>query len=399
MRRFLMGLAKLFRRTPACFSGGGRWSLLLRRRRSGGEEEGEEEEDELLPEEWRRAARGRLIRLAGGNSSAEFKSLARSVIWSSGSSPWSTGKKRGAVALKSLTGVCNLLEITAQQRKAVRLAISPQVTEHRIWRGAVEGVLREVAAACSRRGPRRSPGAAMAEQIAACCLQFLAAGEQETPLWMQLAPERKTEPGERRRDWAEVLEMVNHLCACLAKEKDKEQEKEKEEEEALCAALEKAEAMKEGLRHIKDLLLEREEIGYKEARRQDCLVQKRLCKSLGHTSRCLFLLLLHYLYGSIGGDDNLAVDFCVIRPGARDRREMHAGVILSAGDAAAVSHAVRQLDRVFGLLELVWKTAEAKSALELHGHIWCLGGAAEKSESIVLHSRGRQFFIHHLIKP
>ncbi|CAA6672677.1 unnamed protein product [Spirodela intermedia] len=278
------------------------------------------------------------------------------------------------MALTSLTGLCDFLSISAQQRKSIRLTISPQVTQHHIWRGAVEELLRNLGAEsrAAALGRRRSPALRMAEQIAASCLRFLADAEQETtPLWMKLSPRR----GRRRgREGApgdatmgEVLEMFGHLSACLA------------EEEKLwaAAALGKVEAMKEGLYQIKDLLVERE-IGYREARRQDSLVQKRLSKGLGHSSRCLFTLLVYYLYGAVS---DLEVDLCGLFGDGAGRRRVSAGKVLTAGDERMVGSALKQLDRVLG----------KRAALDLRGHIWWVG-----AEPRSLMYRGNWFFIHDL---
>lgn len=401
--------------------GGGRWgSTLQRRRRHEGGSAVEEGEAELLPAEWRRAAYPSLIKLgdrlknldrvdsrvitiddgvpvadAGVISQMQtFKSLASAFIWSAPSSSSSSAaaffsgdpeRKRGPMALNSLTGVCNFLDISAQQRKSVRLTISPQVTQHHIWRGAVEELLRNLTA--ESRAARRSPALRMAEQIATSCLRLLADAEQETtPLWMQLSPEKRKEgevgePLEMRR-WGEVLEMFGHLSACLA------EEKQEEEKLRAAAALENVETMKEGLYQIKDLLVERE-IGYREARRQDSLVQKRLSKGLGHSSRCLFTLLLYYLYGSVS---DLEVDLCGLSGDGAGRRRVSAGKVLTAGDERMVSGALKQLDRALGVLKLVWETAgEKRAALDLRGHIWWLG-----AEPRSLMYRGNWFFIHDL---
>ena len=53
--------------------------------------------------------------------------------------------------------------------------------------------------------------------------------------------------------------------------------------------------MKAGLYQIRDVVIERD-IAFKELCRQDCLVQRKLSKSLGHSSRCLYTLLLFYFY-------------------------------------------------------------------------------------------------------
>ena len=74
--------------------------------------------------------------------------------------------------------------------------------------------------------------------------------------------------------------------------------------------------MKAGLYQIRDVVIERD-IAFKEARRQDCLVQRKLSKSLGHSSRCLYTLLLFYLYGTVR-DMEVHVGKCISGKGGRN---------------------------------------------------------------------------------
>jgi hypothetical protein len=83
----------------------------------------------------------------------------------------------------------------------------------------------------------------------------------------------------------------------------------------------KVEAIKEGLYQICDVVIERD-VEFKEARRQDCLVQYRLSKSLGH-SRCLYTLLLFHLYCNVRDIDGNVRDIevhvgkCIYGKGGR----------------------------------------------------------------------------------
>ena len=204
------------------------------------------------------------------------------------------------------------------------------------------------------------------------------AASAETPLWMQLSPNNKNNNNENKsnnmkKSWGEVAEMMGHLSACLAKD----------EKLSSFSSVEKVEAMKEGLYQIKDLLLEKE-IGYREARVQDSLVQKRLCKSLGHSSRCLFILLVYYLYGSAV---DLEVDLCWVSGGAAGK-VVDAGKILVSGEEEMVMNAVKEIDMVLGVMKLVWETAGMKGGIDLRGHVWW-SGAEQRS----LVYRGNQFFI------
>ena len=67
-------------------------------------------------------------------------------------------------SLSSLTRVCDVLGVSAQRRKSVRLTVCPQVTQHHVWRGALEAVLGDLQADLALLdGP--SPPTQMAEQI------------------------------------------------------------------------------------------------------------------------------------------------------------------------------------------------------------------------------------------
>ncbi|KAM1424712.1 hypothetical protein ACFX1X_017404 [Malus domestica] len=69
-------------------------------------------------------------------------------------------------------------------------------------------------------------------------------------------------------------------------------------ERELPVSVAKLEVMKEGLSQVKDVLTPRS-IGHKEVRHQESLVQKKLTKTLGHSSQCLVTLLFFYLYGHV----------------------------------------------------------------------------------------------------
>ncbi|KAM1200807.1 hypothetical protein ACFX2I_017035 [Malus domestica] len=88
--------------------------------------------------------------------------------------------------------------------------------------------------------------------------------------------------GRRELAWA----CKSNLIVWLKKERE------------LLVSVAKLEVMKEGLSQVKDVLTPRS-IGHKEVRHQESLVQKKLTKTLGHSSQCLFTLLFFYLYGHV----------------------------------------------------------------------------------------------------
>ena len=296
---------------------------------------------------------------------------------------FSKPNEREPMTVNSLTKVCNFLNISAQQRKEVRFTVCSQVTQHRIWVGALEEILNGLKSEIESLDHQRHPpgkGMMMGQQIVLSCLNFLAdkaiSYDPDSTSWMRPAPARAPESPSRK--WGEVLVMFNHLLKCL-----------RTAEKGLLLHVSKLEAMKEGLSQIKDVLVDRN-IGYKEARHQESLVQKKLGKTLGHSSRCLFTLLVYYLYGSIR---DIEVEVCggVYGSEGGDRFCLYMGRILTSDEEKMVWSGVKQLDRALGLFKFVWETAKMKGVLELQGHLWCVG-AEERSFKY----RGNVFFVHRI---
>ncbi|KAB2621666.1 hypothetical protein D8674_023848 [Pyrus ussuriensis x Pyrus communis] len=131
----------------------------------------------------------------------------------------------------------------------------------------------------------------MGQQIVSSCLKFLAdtstsvSYEHDSSSWTRLPPAKVTDSSGLQK-WEEVLEMFNDLIDWLKNEME------------LLVSVAKLEVMKEGLSQVKDVLTDRS-IGHKEVRHQESLVQKKLTKTLGHSSQCSFTLLLYYLYGHV----------------------------------------------------------------------------------------------------
>ncbi|XP_057956957.1 uncharacterized protein LOC131150330 [Malania oleifera] len=285
--------------------------------------------------------------------------------------------EREPITIKSLTKVCHFLNISAQQRKFVRLTICPQVTQHRVWTGALEEILRGLKSDMESLNHQLfSQGTQMGHQILSSCLKFLddkaISYDPDSTSWMRLAPAKIVDSPANK--WEEVLDMFNDLIKSLRNE------------EELQFHVSKLEVMKEGLAQIKDVLIDRN-IGYKEARHQESLVQKKLSKTLGHSSRCLFTLLQYYLCGSI---TDIEVEICGGVYGVgMDRYCLCMGRILTSNQEKMVLNGVKQLDRALGLFKFIWETARMKGVLELQGHLWCVG--AEKK---TIAYKGNKFFVH-----
>ena len=116
-------------------------------------------------------------------------------------------------------------------------------------------------------------------------------------------------------------------------------------------------------------------------------MQKKLSKTLGHSSRCLFTLLLYYLYGNV---KDIEVELCggVYESGDKDKFCLYIGKILTSDEEKMVWSGVKQLDRALGLFRFVWETAGMKGTLELKGHLWC---ASAEDRSLTY--RGNVFFL------
>jgi len=185
-----------------------------------------------------------------------------------------------------------------------------------------------------------------------------------------------------------------------------------ETEDRLTGHAQKVEAMKEGLFQIRDVVIERD-IAFKEARRQDCLVQRKLSKSLGHSSKCLYTLLLFYLYGTVR-DMEVHAGKCISGKGGRNV-VVHAAQFLTDGDESTIRSGIKQLSRALGIFRFVWEAAntdcdaanqngkdvvvkkkneDAKGVLELQGHLWSFG-----VEEKTLTYRGDVFQVHQIQLP
>lgn len=286
--------------------------------------------------------------------------------------------ERQPMIVNSLTKVCNFLDISAQRRKVVRLSITPQVTQHQIWAGAIEETLKALKSdmdVLNQRGIGKVGN--IGQQVVVTCLKFLDAAtsyDPESTSWMRPAPSKViTSPASQK--WEDVLEMFNDLISCLRNEKE------------LAFHLTKLEVMKEGLSQIKDVLIDKN-IGYRETRYQESLVSKKLSKTLGHSSPCLFTLLLYYLYGSV---KDIEVELCggVNCNEGGNKFCLYMGKILILDEERMVWSGVKQLDRALGLFKLVWEMSGMKESLEVQGHLWCVG-----AETRSLTYKGNMFFVH-----
>ncbi|XP_023524216.1 uncharacterized protein LOC111788189 [Cucurbita pepo subsp. pepo] len=290
--------------------------------------------------------------------------------------------EREPMVVDSLTKVSNFLNVSAQQRKLVRHTICPQATQHHIWTGALDHVLKELKMELDPRA-HHSPneGIKMGQQIVSSCLNFLNdATNSNTHItsWMRPAPLQRNVDSSTSPKWEDMLEMFTDLIGTLKDEK------------GLHQYVTKLEVMKEGLTQIRDVLTDKS-IGFKEAKHQESLVQKKLSKTLGHSSRCLFTLLLYYLFGHFR---DVEVDLCggLLKAAEKEKYLVFMGRILSCDEERVVWNGVRQLDRAMGLFKFVWETAGMKGDLVLQGHLFCVG--AEDSRQ--LSYKGNVYLLHQI---
>ncbi|ERN04475.1 hypothetical protein AMTR_s00081p00020200 [Amborella trichopoda] len=288
-------------------------------------------------------------------------------------------KEREPVVLRSLTKICEYLNVSPQHRRVVRFTLCRQITHQHIWRSTLQELLKELKLDIDAiETPKHR--IEIGKQIISCCSKFLNDSESsfglDSPSWMRLTTTKK--PDSPIHKWGDVLEMFNDLTSCLKKE------------QRLALHVLKLEAMKEGLYQIKDVFLDRD-IGYKRARQQECLVQKKLSQSLGHSSECLFTLLLYNLYGRVR---NIEVDLCGGVCNSGGDVCLSIGKVSSATDMKMITRGIRHLDKALGLFKFVWEVAGMKKGLHLRGHIWNVGG-----EERVLQYRGNTFFVHGIKFP
>ncbi|KAK7407669.1 hypothetical protein VNO78_09668 [Psophocarpus tetragonolobus] len=294
--------------------------------------------------------------------------------------PFSKATEREPIVVDSLTKVSNFFCVSAQQRKFVRLRVCPQITQHHIWIGALKEVLNGfvVDIDCLTSKGLNNDGAFLGGQIVHSCLKFLTeigvTLDPESSSWMKLSPSKVVGSFDSRK-WEDVLLMFNDLIGCFRNER------------RLKMNVAKAEIMKEGLLHIRDVLVDNN-VGYKEAQHQENLVKKKLSKMLGYSSRCLFTLLLYYLYGRVV---DIEVDMCggVYASKSDGKFCLFMGRILTSDNEKMVGRGVKQLDRALGIFKFVWEMAGMKGHLDLQGHIWCVG-----ADNRMLRYRGNTYFVH-----
>ncbi|CAN6540259.1 unnamed protein product [Malus baccata var. baccata] len=193
--------------------------------------------------------------------------------------------------------------------------------------------------------------------------------EHDFSSWTSLSPAKVIDSCGLQK-WEHVLEMFNDLIDWLKNERE------------LLVSVAKLEVTKEGLSQVKDVLTDTS-TGHKEVRHQESLVQKKLTKTLGYSSKCLFALMLYYLYGHVR-DIEVDVRGGVYSCGSENDFCLCMGRIVTSD---VVWSGVRQLDRALGIFKFVWETAGVKGALQLQGHIWCVG-----AEARVVTYRGNSFF-------
>jgi len=83
---------------------------------------------------------------------------------------------------------------------------------------------------------------------------------------------------------------------------------------------------------------------------------------LGYSFRCLFTLLLYYLYGRVV---DIEVDMCGGINGSNGRFCLFMGDFFTSDSEKMVGHGVKQLDQALGIFKFVLEMAEIKGHLDL----------------------------------
>ncbi|KAL3497404.1 hypothetical protein ACH5RR_040136 [Cinchona calisaya] len=129
-------------------------------------------------------------------------------------------KESKLMILNSLTKVSNILGVSAQRRKLVRLTICSQITQYKIWTGALEEILTGLRSVIDYRiqeGPSKE--IKMAQQIVATCLKSLNIAisyDPESTSGMRIAP-KKVSKSDASHKWEDVLEMMIILTLLIAR--------------------------------------------------------------------------------------------------------------------------------------------------------------------------------------
>ncbi|GAB2212496.1 hypothetical protein Droror1_Dr00020467 [Drosera rotundifolia] len=235
------------------------------------------------------------------------------------------------------------LGISAQQRKVLRLSVCSQVARHQIWISALEDFLNGLKFEMEYlkcHSPRK--GIHIGEQIVSSCLSFLSGiancRDLEAASWMRPKPIRVVD-----------CQLTHKLRIFNSVEKN---------------------------------------IAYKEVRHQESLIHKRLVKTLGHSSKCLFTLLHCYLYGAMG-DMEIEVLGDLHQVGACDRFCLCMGKVMTSDEENLIRSGIKQLHRNLGLFKFAWEASQMMGNLELQGHIWCVG-----AQYRTLTYKGTSFFVH-----
>ncbi|XP_022139060.1 uncharacterized protein LOC111010055 isoform X2 [Momordica charantia] len=226
-----------------------------------------------------------LVRVFVGSPSARRRVTETMMAESSTTNcqpPWCFGNssEREPMVVDSLTKISNFLNVSAQQRKLVRHTICPQVTQHHIWTGALDHMLKELKLELDPLAHQstNNKGIKMGQQIVSSCLKFLDDATNSNAhftSWMRPAPSQPVVDPSASPRWEDMLEMFDDLIGSLKGEKP------------LLRHVAKLEVMKEGLSQIKDVLSDHKSIGHKESKHQESLVQRKLSKTLGHSSSLL----------------------------------------------------------------------------------------------------------------
>ncbi|GLJ34500.1 hypothetical protein SUGI_0693810 [Cryptomeria japonica] len=316
----------------------------------------------------------------------EFKLLAKKFIgcrlqvydpWklkSSGSLhlPFSTPSERDSETFDSLKVVCQYLGLSVPQRRSARKIISPQVIQYDMLRGALEELVRNLDVDLGAID-KPSNKVLAAKEASARSVQLLSQNLSTTgsASWAKLSSYKNFHSPKSK--WGDVLESFEVILDAL------------KDVDSLKFYVITIEGMKEGLGHIKNVQLDNN-LDFKKIHHRKSYVEHKLVYNLGYTSKCLFTLLVFYLFQSIR---SITVDMAGGLYGATEEIPyVSIGEIITSADRKMLWIAVKHLDKALGLIRFISEIIGTKN-LKLEGHIWALG-----AQETTIDYRGNSIFVH-----
>jgi hypothetical protein len=281
--------------------------------------------------------------------------------------------ERVSITFDSLKAVSDYVGLSVQQRRLVKKAITPQVIQYDNWRKSLEVLVRQLKTDLEAID-KPSKEVQVGKEATARCTQLLRESLylSETPSWVKLTSDKKVHvPSSKWGDVLELFEIISNVLRGV---------------ENLDFYVTALNGMKEGLCLTKYLWLDND-ISLQQMHHRQSLIKHKFSQKLGHTSNCLFTLLVFYLFQSVG---TIKVDIAgKLYDGGDNNLYICMGEIVTSADRKMLWRAIKHLDKALSLVKFIYETADMRKKLKLEGHIWTLG-----TQENMLEYRGNPFFIH-----